>query len=130
MESSFLLDTHVMLWWLGDPARLSGKVRELLGKPSTEIYYSAISAFEISRKNALGKLPLPEGFLNQYKKTMMNQQWQELPVSTTHSLQAGGYQQAHKDPFDRLLAAQAETEPLVLITSDEAFKSFNIQTLW
>ena len=127
---AFLLDTHALLWWLADPERLSPAVHATLADPAQPVLISAASAWEIATKHRLGRLPTAEVLLQEGWPLMETQGFQPLPVSWSHGLRAGSYPMPHRDPFDRLLAAQAELEQLTLITLDPALAPFPCQTLW
>ena len=127
---AFLLDTHALLWWLAEPERLSPVVHATLADPAHTVFISAASAWEIATKHCLGRLPTAELLLQDGWSLMERQGFQPLPVSWSHGLRAGSYGMPHRDPFDRLLAAQAELEQLILITLDPAFAPFPCQTLW
>jgi PIN domain nuclease of toxin-antitoxin system len=127
---AFLLDTHALLWWLAEPERLSPVVHATLADPGQTVFISAASAWEIATKHRLGRLPTAEVLLQEGWPLMENQGFQPLPVSWSHGLRAGSYSMPHRDPFDRLLAAQAELEQLILITLDPALAPFPCQTLW
>lgn len=127
---AFLFDTHALLWWLAEPERLSPVVHATLADPDQPVFISAASAWEIATKHRLGRLPTAEVLLQEGWALLERQGFQPLPVSWSHGLRAGGYPMPHRDPFDRLLAAQAELEQLILITMDPALAPFPCQTLW
>ena len=128
--SAYLLDSHVLLWWWFDPSRLSTAVHDLLVDPNSEIRVSAASVWELSLKHQRGKLPELAGAINDLPGLLQADGFQGLPISQAHGLRAGAYSQTHRDPFDRLLAAQAELERLVLLTADPQLSTFPCQTLW
>lgn len=126
-----LLDTHAMLWWWTAPERLPQPTLSLLSHAGTEILASAVSAYEVAYKHRLGKLSLPAALLGQFEQVVSQERWTELPVTVPHSLLAGSFPSDHRDPFDRLLAAQAVIEDAMLVTMDPAFASFpRLRTLW
>jgi len=126
----YLLDSHVVLWWWFDPDRLSIAVRELLIDPSTSVLVSAASVWELSLKHHQGKLPELNGVITDLPGLLQADGFEALPISLAHGLRAGSYSQPHRDPFDRMLAAQAELNRLVLLTADPQLSSFPCQTLW
>jgi PIN domain nuclease of toxin-antitoxin system len=126
----YLLDSHVLLWWWFDPDRLSTTVRDLLIDPSTSVLVSAASVWELSLKHHQGKLPELSGAIGDLPGLLQADGFEALPISLAHGLRAGGYSQPHRDPFDRMLAAQAELERLVLLTADPQLSTFPCQTLW
>jgi len=126
-----ILDTHAMLWWWSDPDRLPPTALSQLSDGANTVLASAVSAYEIAYKHQLGKLSLPTGLLADFENAVADERWTPLPISTAHSLLAGQLASPHRDPFDRLLAAQAILEDAVLVTADPAFSSFsNIKILW
>jgi PIN domain nuclease of toxin-antitoxin system len=128
--ASYLLDSHALLWWWFDPDRLSAAVRELLGDPATPVLVSSASVWELSLKHHQGKLPELRGAIADLPGLLQADGFDALPISLAHGLRAGGYSQPHRDPFDRMLAAQAELERLVLLTADPQLSTFPCQTLW
>jgi PIN domain nuclease of toxin-antitoxin system len=125
-----LLDTHALLWWLlGDP-RLSKRALDLLAQPGNTITVSAASGWEIATKFRLGKLVVPRPLAEELESEAAKNGWTILPVTMRHDQQAGLLQGEHKDPFDRMLAAQALLEAMPLVTDDPAFAEFGIHALW
>jgi PIN domain nuclease of toxin-antitoxin system len=129
-ETAYLLDSHALLWWWFDPDRLSIAVRELLGDPATPVLVSAASVWELSLKHHQGKLPELSGTIADLPGLLQADGFEGLPISLAHGLRAGDYSQPHRDPFDRMLAAQAELDHLVLLTADPQLSTFPCQTLW
>ncbi|MCB1032313.1 MAG: type II toxin-antitoxin system VapC family toxin [Acidobacteria bacterium] len=127
---SYLLDTHVLLWWLFDDPRLSGSAAALLAKPENRVVVSAASAWEISTKFRLGKLPSAAALVQDLPTWLRRAGFEALPISVSHAERAGSWDVAHRDPFDRMLAAQSFLEGLPLITSDRAFSDFGIECVW
>lgn len=119
-----LLDTHVLLWALLSPERLSPRTRTLLRDLDTAVYVSPVSALEISTKHRLGKLAGAEPVIMGYAAHLVTLRARELPILSSHALTAGQFTVPHRDPFDRLLAAQAITEGLPLLTSDSLMAQF------
>jgi PIN domain nuclease of toxin-antitoxin system len=127
---AYLLDSHALLWWWFDPDRLSTAVRELLTNPASPVLVSAASVWELSLKHHQGKLPELSGAIADLPGLLQADGFEALPISLAHGLRAGGYSQPHRDPFDRMLAAQAELDRLVLLTADPQLSTFPCQTLW
>jgi PIN domain nuclease of toxin-antitoxin system len=115
----FLLDTHVLLWLLADPGRLPDHVRDTLADRSHELVVSAISAFEISTKERLGKLDAGELMIT-LPARLDKMGATALAVSLPHAMLAGSMTWSHRDPFDRVLVAQATLDDLILVTVDSA----------
>ena len=128
---NYLLDTHVLLWAVGEESRLRGKVLTIIEDINTPLFVSAASAYEIMYKHKLGKLlgytHVAENYFDVLNKLGVN----ELPISARHAHLAGNLDWAHRDPFDRLLAAQSSIENMTLITNDEVFLELpQINLLW
>ena len=115
---SFLLDTHALIWWFLDSPRLSDPARAAIKAYADPVHVSAVSAFEIATKVRLGKLPDAARLDRSFEAFLVAQDFQPLPLTLEHALVAGGLSDSHKDPFDRLLAAQSLSEPLILLTAD------------
>ncbi|EDN65926.1 conserved hypothetical protein [Beggiatoa sp. PS] len=116
-----LLDTHVLLWWLFDEPKLCSVARTHISNRSNDIYVSSASAWEIATKYRIGKMPEAKELLQNYHAILLKARFTELPITTTHALKAGLLPIKHRDPFDRMLMAQAELENLAIITYDSAF---------
>jgi PIN domain nuclease of toxin-antitoxin system len=125
-----LLDTHALIWWVEGDARIRPAVRELLVQPGEGVHVSAASAWEIATKVRLGKLKLPVRLLHNFMEAIAVLGFLPLPISVQHGYAAGQLPGAHRDPFDRMLAAQARAESLVLITTDPAFRALGVTTFW
>lgn len=122
-----LIDTHVLLWWIGVTDReLPPKVDALLSKASTRIVVSAAVVWEISIKRALGKLEAPENLVHFLEHAGIS----TLPVSASHAQFAGSLPSIHRDPFDRMLVAQASTEGLPIVTADIEIAQYDVETIW
>ena len=129
-SNRLLLDTHALLWWLAEPERLSAKAHAAIQDSSNQVLVSAASAWELATKVRLGKLEIASQLLAELPEVLTSQGFDLLPIQFSHGLRAGGYQQLHRDPFDRLLAAQAELEQLTLVSLDSALQAFPCQLLW
>ena len=121
-----LLDTHVLLWWLTDSSELSPEARTAIAEPDNLVYVSAVSIWEIVVKLNLGKLDLPADWAG----VLENEAFRKLPVTWDHALEVARLPNLHRDPFDRLLLAQAKSENLILVTHDDAVLQYNsVRTL-
>ena len=119
-----LLDTHVLLWALLEPQKLSPELRNALEDSDNRLLVSAATAWEIATKWRLGKLRQAQAVVEHYAMALHRLAAVELPISGAVALQAGLWEVPHRDPFDRLLAAQAKAENLVLASTDSAFAQF------
>jgi len=118
---NILLDTHVLIWWLLDDPRLCSISRSYIGDLKNNIYVSSASAWEIATKYRLGKMPEGETLINNYQFILEKEGFIHLPITMKQALRAGSLQIEHRDPFDRMLMAQAELENLAIITYDSKF---------
>lgn len=118
----YILDTHILLWWLSDSKNLSLKIREKITNSDNIIYVSAVSIWEIEIKKSLRKLQTPE--IN--AKIIANCQFQELPVHIKHVLTLKELPNHHNDPFDRLLICQSIVEKATLITEDKLIAKYKL----
>ena len=129
-SAGYLIDSHVLLWWWFDPDRLSSTVLERLIDPANSILVSAASVWELSLKYHRGKLPELGDAIADLQGLLQADGFIGLPITAAHGLRAGAYPQPHRDPFDRILAAQTELERLVLLTADPQLSTFPCQILW
>jgi PIN domain nuclease of toxin-antitoxin system len=125
-----LVDTGCWLWSLTEPERLNEHARALLADRSNTILLSAASAWEIAIKAALGKLPLPEPPDTYVPSRIAAQGLTPLPILQTHALRTHGLPPIHRDPFDRLLVAQAQLESLSILTADRVFSGYDVEVVW
>lgn len=132
MESRLrlLLDTHALIWWLAGDEALSRRAREAIADEVNEIAVSAASAMEIATKFRIGKLPGAALLAQSFEEIIAEQGFGELPISVHHARLAGDMNIAHKDPFDRLLIAQAQVEDMVLVSNEAQFDGFAVKRLW
>lgn len=127
---AILLDTHALLWWMiGDP-RLSPRARAAVGAERAEVFVSAASAWELAMKVRLGKLPQAARLTHRLPESLAEQDFKSLAIRLEHGRLGGLLPGEHRDPFDRILAAQALIEDLTLVTSDSAFGPFGVKVLW
>lgn len=112
-----LLDTHLLLWAAGDPGRLSTVARALIEEPDNELFFSAASLWEISIKRGLGR-PDFQVDPRVLRRGLLDNGYSELPVISEHAVAIEGLPPIHKDPFDRMLVAQATVEGITLLTAD------------
>lgn len=125
-----LLDTHAFLWWLDGDRRLPPRVRRRITDPHTTIIVSAASAWEIATKWRIGKLDGAEAVALDVDGAIQRQGFTPLNVSVRHAEHAGRLAMEHRDPFDRMLIAQARLEDLTIATNDQAFEPFGLDRFW
>lgn len=124
-----LVDTHCWLWLQATPERIPGDVLEALASPENDLFLSAASAWEIAIKYALGRLPLPHPPQQYVQSRMATSGTAGLPVEIRHAVQVASLPGHHRDPFDRLLVAQAQLEGLTLLTADAQIEEYAVE-LW
>jgi PIN domain nuclease of toxin-antitoxin system len=122
----YLIDTHCWLWWNATPDRLAPEAFEVVANGANTIYFSAASAWEMSIKSALGKLRLPETIEQYLPRRLESNNMLVLPIELRHTLAVAALPPLHRDPFDRLLVAQAQTESLTLITADAGIRQYGV----
>ena len=125
-----LLDTHALLWWWTNDKQLSQTARDAMLDESNTLLVSAASVWEIATKYRLGKLPMADKAIKQFHTLVEADGFEHLPMTWQHSLLAGSYTSEHRDPFDRMLAAQSEIEKASLVTCDPAFAGFGTTVFW
>ena len=125
-----LLDTHTLLWWWKDDPRLSKRAAKAIADEANVVFVSAASAWEIATKHRIGKLPGAERVVREFNELIVIDGFSHLAVSYQHAIMAGGFGVAHRDPFDRMLAAQSIIEGATLVTDDAAMKLFRAKCLW
>ncbi|OAH98483.1 twitching motility protein PilT [Methylomonas methanica] len=125
-----LLDTHALLWWLDGDEKLSRIAKEWIAEPSHVILVSAASAWEIATKVRIGKLPGAEAVVDSFQDCLKEQGFTPLAITTDHALRAGCLPGPHRDPFDRMLIAQAQAENIALISNEALFDSYGVRRIW
>lgn len=123
--SRLLLDTHVFLWWRGEPSRLSPEVRSRIATAEL-VFVSAASAWEAGIKVALGRLDLPDTI----EAGVLASGFERLLITFPHAERAASLPSHHRDPFDRMLIAQAQIEDLILVTHDGLLEPYDVEILW
>lgn len=121
-----LADTHALLWWLSDDGRLSERAREVIATGDVPVHFSAASVWEAEIKAAIGKLAVGEDLLG----ALEADGFLELPMTARHAVEAARLPAIHRDPFDRMLVAQARLEGLEIITSDTKIADYGAAVLW
>ncbi len=125
-----LLDTHALLWWAHEPEELSKRAFEAISDGRNDVFVSAVSAMEIATKDRAGKLDYPSPLANRFLALVAEFGFADLSVSCAHAERAGNLGGDHKDPWDRLLAAQAELEGMALVTKDRRMAIWQVQVIW
>lgn len=126
-----LLDTHALVWAITDPERLGPQARTIITDPTIDLLVSAASAWELATKVRLGRFPSAEPIVAQYDTLVERLGARRLDITTTHALRSGGLNWIHRDPFDRMLAAQAMLEHAVLISVDRSFHTLaGLNIVW
>ena len=125
-----LLDTNALLWWLSDDAALPASARRVIGRGSNEVLVSAASAWEITAKVRLGRLPSGGDLARDFVGYLSHARLGQLPVSVEHAARAGLLPGPHKDPFDRMLIAQAQAENVPIVSNDAALDAYGIRRIW
>jgi PIN domain nuclease of toxin-antitoxin system len=126
----YLLDTHTLLWWLDGDKQLSNDAREIISDPENDIYVSAASAWEIATKYAKGRLPNAPLILPDFAGVTEQEGFIELTINSAHMVRSAMLPGDHRDPFDRILAAQAIIENMALLSIDEKIPSLGVLTRW
>lgn len=125
-----LLDTHTLVWWIKANPLLSASARAATATGGSDVYVSVVSAWEIAIKVGVGKWPEAAKLLNEFETAIADENFILLPIEVPHVRTAGLIVATHRDPFDRLLAAQATIEGLTLVTSDPRMPSLGANVLW
>jgi PIN domain nuclease of toxin-antitoxin system len=129
-NTALILDTHVLLWFLYADPRLTPRHLDMLREKETELYVSAVSAFEVANKARIKKLPDANIIVTSFVNLVTDFSIRELPLRFEHARLAGELTAAHKDPFDRCIAAQAIVENMDVMTADSAIKDFGARVVW
>jgi PIN domain nuclease of toxin-antitoxin system len=125
-----LLDTHTLIWWDSDDARLGRRARTAIADRSNAVLVSVVSAWEIQIKHQLGRLDLARPLAEIIDRQRTENDMAVLPVTLSHVFALGDLPPHHGDPFDRLLLAQAQTEGAALVSTDAALAAYDVRTLW
>ena len=127
---NLLLDTCTLLWAWGRPEKLSRRLRGLLRDPHNQVYVSAASAWELSTKHRTSKFPGGGHILVEWEERIAQDGFRQLAISFNHALRAGSLPGSHRDPFDRMIAAQGLIESLAVATPDAEIRAFVADTIW
>jgi PIN domain nuclease of toxin-antitoxin system len=127
---NFVLDTHTLIWWLYSPNKLTGVAKLAIADRSNSIYVSAVSAYEITSKYSLGKWPEVLALATTFDSMVSAQNFIPLDIKSAHATVAGMFKSDHRDPFDRIIAAQALSIDATVITKDNQISKLGASTLW
>lgn len=125
-----LLDTQCWLWWFSQPERLSETAITHIADETNEVWISLANVWEIVIKVAIGKLPLPESIDHYFPSRMIQIKGRSLEITASHALKAAALPLCHRDPFDRMLIAQAQAENMMLVSADSVFRQYDVLLLW
>lgn len=125
-----LLDSHTLLWWILNEPLLTDEAREVISENHDSILISAASAWELAIKFRLGRLPRAADLISDFSNAVESEGFQLLPVSAEHGIRSGLLPALHKDPFDRMLIAQAQAESIPIISNDKVFEHYGVRRLW
>ena len=125
-----LLDTHALLWWALDDHRLSRRAYAAIGASDALVHVSTVSAFELATKHRLGRLSIADGLLDDLAGYLAEQGFHALPLDLASAQRAGRFPGPHRDPFDRLLIAQAIVGDLALVSNEAVFEAYGVRRLW
>lgn len=120
-----LLDTHVLLWWLADDRKLGKGGREIIANPNNDVHVSSVSVWEVAIKATLGRLEIQ---LDDLEDAIIRNGFRPLPIGFRHAVTAGRLPSVHRDPFDRMLIAQASVEELRVVSHDRVFEQYGLGT--
>lgn len=130
-DVKYLLDTHTLLWMAQDEVKLGKNALDIVGNIDNQLFVSSVSVYEITYKHQIGKLAGYEYFVKNFFDIIKKLDLKELPLDIRHAHFAGSLKWQHRDPFDRLLAAQAAVDELVLLTNDAAFDEMSgVAVVW
>jgi len=125
-----LLDTHALLWWLADDPALPTLARKNIASRVHTVFVSAASAWEVATKYRIGKLPQGGDLASRFDSIVAAESFESLPISSLHGIRAGLLPGPHRDPFDRMLIAQAQAEDLILVSKDKVFDHYKLHRMW
>lgn len=124
---NYLLDTHTFLWWLSDSDQLSGQARKIISDSDNRIFMSCASQWEIAIKVSINRLTFP---MDEMETELVKNGFEFLNITTPHIMRTTSLPLHHRDPFDRMLIAQAQSESLILISKDHIFPKYDISLAW
>jgi PIN domain nuclease of toxin-antitoxin system len=127
---TLLLDTHALVWWWTDDKRLPLAPRHAIADPDNTVVVSAVSAREMATRYRVGKWPEVAAVLDAFETNLLKSRFHALPVTVAHARLAGTLQGSHRDPFDRMLIAQARAEAMPIVSRDAVFRDYGVSVIW
>lgn len=125
-----LLDTHTLIWWLTEDSSLPDSARKLIAYKDNVVLVSAVSAWEISTKVRLGRLAVAADLASDFASYLAQERFEKLAITIEHGIRAGSLPVIHKDPFDRMLVAQAQLESLAIVSNDALLDGYGVSRIW
>lgn len=125
-----MLDTHALIWWVGDDPQLSAAARAIISEPDNTVYVSAASAWESAVKVQNGRLPQAAALVAAFRPTLMRAGFQLIDITLEHALAAATLPRHHRDPWDRMLIAQALAEGMALVSKDKELDRYGVRRVW
>lgn len=125
-----LLDTHALAWWLMDSPHLPAAARQLIENRDNAVFVSTVSAYEASYKHHRGRWPEVASLVGAFDEVVEAEEFELLPLTSMHAVRAGAFGPEHRDPFDRMLAAQAVVEGLTLVSKDRWLGQMGVEVAW
>jgi PIN domain nuclease of toxin-antitoxin system len=125
-----LLDTHTLIWWLTEDSSLPTSARRLIASRNHNVFVSAVSGWEIATKVRLGRLDTAADLARDFSAYLAQERFESLSISIEHGIRAGSLPGSHKDPFDRMLVAQAQMESLAIVSDDAELDSYGVSRVW
>lgn len=126
----FLLDTHTFIWWIEDSPQLSKKIRKILENLENDCFLSLASCWELAIKSSIGKIKLSLPLRDLIPQHLAINDFKQLPISFRHVVRVESFDWHHRDPFDRLIAAQTLEEKLILLSADSIFDLYGVDRIW
>ncbi len=127
---NIVFDTHALVWWWQEPDRIPATARDAINDEANDLFVSAVSLWEITNKHRIGKWPEAAAVLDRFDDSLVQSGFIGLPIGLDHARLAGSLPGEHKDPFDRMLAAQCRVENMSIVTADPQMRQFGLSILW
>jgi PIN domain nuclease of toxin-antitoxin system len=124
-----LADTHTLRWWLDDPTKLSKTAKQFISNPANDLVISAVVPWELAIKTRLGKIDV-QALLDIWENKLASEGFGELPIESADAIRAGLLPLHHRDPFDRMLVAQAHSTGYPIVSADRVFEAYGVRRIW